>query len=425
MAHSEDWPGWMGSERDGVYRESGVADAVPASGFSIKWRTPIHGGYAGPSVANGRVYVFDFQRADGKTVDKVDLMASNVDGRERLLVLDEKTGKPIWEHSYECYYTVGYAYGPRCNPEVDGDRVYILGSQGDLKCLRVVDGEVVWTRNLHRDFDAKVQMWGFASHPLIVEDLLYTMVGGDGQAVVAFDKFTGETRWKSLSANPGYAPPTIIKAGGVQQLIVFHASAIASLNPKNGSVYWEVPFTTYADMAICRPMIEGNKMFITANTGSVMLELAADSPSVRELWQGERGKTSIQAANATPMFVDGVLYGTDHQDGRLIAASAKNGKRMWQTFDATKPGETRFVKEGTAFLTRIRDTDRYLVMSENGDFMIAKLTAEGYEELGRMHALEPTQFAKGHPVVWSHPAYANRTAFIRNDEEIVAIDLAK
>ena len=125
------------------------------------------------------------------------------------------------------------------------------------------------------------------------------------------------------------------------------------------------------------------------------------------------------------MFVDGVLYGTDHQDGTLIAASAEDGKRLWQTFDATAPGETRFVKEGTAFLTRIRDTDRYLVMSENGDLLIARLTAAGYQELGRMHVLEATQFAKGHDVVWSHPAYANRTAYIRNDKEIVAVDLSK
>ena len=423
-AFADDWPGWMGEQRDGVYRETGIVDEVPSDGLPIKWRQPIHGGYAGPAVADGHVFVYDFQRKDRVKVTN-SLEGGNVAGRERLLVLDEKTGALRWEHAYDCTYSVDYPYGPRCTPTIDDDRVYILGSEGDLKCLRVEDGKVVWSRHLQRDFGVKVQRWGFASHPLIVDDLLYTMVGGPGQAVVAFDKVTGETRWKALDALPGYAPPTIIEAGGTRQLIVFHATAVVSLNPTDGTRYWDVPFQAAYDMSICRPMVEGNKMFITANTGSVMVELAPAAPAVKELWRGKRGKTSIQSANATPLFVDGVIYGTDHQDGTLIAISSEDGRRLWQTYEATKPGATRFVKEGTAFLTRIRDTDRYLVMSETGDLQIAKLTADGYEHRGRMHILEPTQFAKGHQVLWSHPAYANRTAYIRNDNEIVAVDLEK
>ena len=424
VARPDDWPGWMGPQRDGVYRETGIVNKVPPEGLPVKWRKPIHGGFAGPAVAAGRVFVHDFRRNDGAKVAN-SLKGGKVDGKERLLVLDERTGEQLWQHSYRCTYTVDYPYGPRCTPEIDGDRVYLLGSEGDLKCLQVEDGKVVWSRHLQRDFGAKVQMWGFASHPLIVDDLLYTMVGGDGQAVVAFDKSTGRTRWKALDARAGYAPPTIIEAGGRRQLIVFHATAVASLNPQDGSRYWDVPFRAAYDMSICRPMIEGKKMFITGNTGSIMVELAGDQPAVKELWRGKRGSSSIQAANATPLFVDGVIYGTDHQSGRLIAARGEDGKRLWETFEATKPGETRFVKEGTAFLTRIRDTDRYLVMSETGDLLMARLTADGYEDLGRMHVLEPTQFAKGHRVLWSHPAYANRTAYIRNDKEIVAVDLEK
>ncbi len=423
-AAADDWPGWMGSQRDGVYRETGVIDEVPKDGLRVKWRKPIHGGFAGPAVADGRVFVYDFRRKDAAKVVN-NLGGGNVVGQERLLALDEKTGEKLWQHSYECAYTIDYPYGPRCTPSIDGDRVYILGSEGDLQCLRVEDGELIWSRHLQRDFGAKVQRWGFASHPLIDGDFVYTMVGGTGQAVVAFDKLTGKTRWKALDALAAYAPPTIIEAGGTRQLIVLHATAVASLSPKDGTLYWDIPFQAAYDMSICRPMIEGNKMFITANSGSIMVELAADQPAVKELWRGKRGRTSIQAANATPMFADGVIYGTDHQRGNLIAIRSEDGKRLWNTFETTKPGETRFVKEGTAFLTRIRDTDRYLVMSETGDFQMARLTAAGYEHLGRMHVLEPTQFAKGHQVLWSHPAYANRTAYIRNDKEIVAVDLAK
>ena len=124
-------------------------------------------------------------------------------------------------------------------------------------------------------------------------------------------------------------------------------------------------------------------------------------------------------------FVDGVIYGTDCNEGCLIAVDSKNGTRLWKTFEATKPGENRFLSHGTAFITRIGDTDRYLLMSETGDLLMASLTEKGFEELGRFHVVEPTSECFGRSVVWSHPAYANRTAYIRNDKEIVAVDLAK
>ncbi len=156
----------------------------------------------------------------------------------------------------------------------------------------------------------------------------------------------------------------------------------------------------------------------------MLIELAADRPAAKELWRGEP-KGAVHSGNSTPLFVDGVIYGTDCNEGSLIAVDSQDGSRLWTTFDATKPGEKRFIKHGTAFITRIGQTDRYLLMSETGDLLMAKLTRSGYQELGRFHAVEPTNEAFGRPVVWSHPAYANRTAYIRNDKEIVAVDLAK
>ena len=96
-ACADDWPGWMGARRDGVYRETGIIDEVPGDGLRVKWRQPIHGGYAGPAVADGRVFVYDFRRKDGK---KVVNSGGNVVGQERLLVLDEKKGEQLWQHSY-------------------------------------------------------------------------------------------------------------------------------------------------------------------------------------------------------------------------------------------------------------------------------------------------------------------------------------
>lgn len=421
---ADDWPGWMGSERDGVYRETGIIERIPESGLDIQWRVPIAGGYAGPAVADGRVFVFDFVRQSGTPVNDPDARSELV-GQERLTALDAKSGRQLWQHAYACNYRISYPAGPRCTPTVDGDRVYILGAEGDLRCLRTDNGDVLWARHLPDDFGAETPIWGFAAHPLVTDDLLYTMVGGTGQGVVAFDKLTGKVRWKALDTPAGYCPPSIIKAGGVQQLIVFHPAGIVALEPTSGKPYWDVPLKPDYEMSIARPMVEGDLMFASAiRNEAVLIKLDQQQPKAEVVWYGAP-REAVHSANATPLFVDGVIYGTDCNEGCLVAVDSQDGARLWQTFEATKQENTRRLSHGTAFLTRLGDSDRYLIMSETGDLQMARLTATGYEDLGRFRVLAPTGECFGRQVVWSHPAYAGRTAFVRNDEEIVAVSLAQ
>jgi len=185
-----------------------------------------------------------------------------------------------------------------------------------------------------------------------------------------------------------------------------------------------MPIKPDFEMAITRPQRDGNRMYVSAiRTESVMFELASDRPAVKEQWRGAP-KSSVYCSNSTPIFYEGVVYGTDCNDGALIAVDAANGNQLWKTFSPTKPDEKRFVRHGTAFLTRIEDTNRYFLMSETGELVMAELTRDAYKELGRFKVLEPTSEAFGRDVVWSHPAYAGRTAFIRNDKELVAVDIA-
>lgn len=195
-ARSEDWPGWMGPQRDGVYREAGIIDEIPPSGLKVKWRVPIDGGYAGPAVADGRVFVFDYERESGKVFNDPGQRAT-LKGAERLIALDETTGKELWRHTYPCTYTISYPAGPRCTPTIDGDRVYILGSQGDFRCLDANEGSLIWSRNFVDDFGAEVPIWGFSSHPLVDGELVFTLVGGAGQTIVAFNKLNGDVVWKA------------------------------------------------------------------------------------------------------------------------------------------------------------------------------------------------------------------------------------
>ena len=174
-------------------------------------------------------------------------------GNERVVCLDERTGDTLWTRDYPSEYTTAYPYaiGPRCTPTIDGDRVYTLGAEGDLKCLRVEDGSVIWSRDFKKDYGVKVPWWGFASHPLVDGERLICVVGGKGTTCVAFDKRTGAELWRALSAQkPGYCPPVICQVGGQRQLVIWHGDAVNGLDPTTGEVFWSVPFQATFAMTI-------------------------------------------------------------------------------------------------------------------------------------------------------------------------------
>ena len=236
---AEDWAQWRGADRLAVWHETGIVESFPDAGLQVKWRAPIRPGYAGPAVAGGRVFVLDWME---------DPESRTLGGTERLVALDEETGAELWTHEWPTSYRmlqVSYAVGPRATPTVDGNRVYALGATGELRCLDVATGELIWSKSYMDDYDTSVATWGITSAPLVDGERLIAIVGGEPDAlVVAFDKHTGEELWRSLDVvgEMGYGQPIIFEAGGVRQLIVWHAAALASLNPETGAVYWQQPW---------------------------------------------------------------------------------------------------------------------------------------------------------------------------------------
>jgi outer membrane protein assembly factor BamB len=420
---ADDWPQWMGPNRDGVWHETGTLDQFPAGGPKVLWRTPIKGGYAGPAVANGRVFVFDYVRADGK-LNNDPGARTQLKGQERLLCLEAKSGQVLWEYAYECPYAISYASGPRCTPTVVDGKVYILGAEGNLTCLQADSGSVIWKKELKKEYNTEAPIWGFCSHPLVDGNKLICGVGGDGSTLVAFDKNTGREIWRAVSAKEqGYCPPTIVNAGGTRQLIHWNAEAICGLDPESGKVYWSVPLEANYNMSIMSPRQAGEYLFAGGiGAVSVCLKFAADRPAVSEAWRGNRTK-GVGPVNSTPIIDGDHIYGVD-QPGPLRCVELKTGKRLWETYEPTTGiNDPRRSGSGTAFL--VKNGNKYFLMSETGHLIIAKLSPEGYKEVGRAKIIDTSNECFGRQVVWSHPAFANRCVFMRNDREIVCVSLAK
>ncbi len=422
--HADDWPQWLGPKRDAVWRETGIVEKFPADGLKFRWRVPIGGGFAGPAVARGRVYVADRQLAKGASNPANPFARGEIPGSERVLCLNEADGKIVWQHEYDCSYTVSYASGPRCTPTVHDGKVYTLGAEGNLVCLDAEKGTVIWSRDFKKDFNLKTPLWGFAGHPLIDGKKLICLAGGEGSVAVAFDKDTGKELWRALSAKePGYAPPMIYEFAGKRHLIIWHPEAVNSLDPDTGKIFWSYPHTpsVRSGMTIPSPRQSGDRLFLSSfYNGSLMLRVGSDKPS--PVWQSqkvsEKDTDGLHSVMATPLLENGYIY-SPCSYGQFRCLKADTGERIWETFEPTTGKSTRW---GNAFI--VKNGDRCFLFSETGDLIIGKLTPEKYTEISRARLLDPTNPDPGRPVVWSHPAFANKSVYARNDKEIVCVSLA-
>jgi outer membrane protein assembly factor BamB len=426
QCRADDWPQWLGPQRDGIWRESGTLEHFPKTGVKFKWRAPIGGGYSGPAVADGKVFVTDWVLAAGGKNPANPFAKDRVAGKERLLCLDEKTGRTLWTFAYDSDYRISYPAGPRATPAVEGGKVYTLGAMGDLYCLEVQTGRVLWSKNFTRDYHAEVPLWGFAAHPLLDGNELICLVGGPESLVVAFHKDTGTELWRALSARePGYCPPVIYDFSGKRQLIVWSPESINGLDPQTGKLYWSEPFQVKAALSIPTPRKMGENLFVTSfYNGSRMWHIGENPSSPELVWKGKSNNESprltdgLHSIMPTPFIVDGYIYGVCSY-GELRCLNAQTGKRVWMTREPTGGQEVRWAN---AFL--VKNGERFFLFNEKGDLIIANLRPEGYQEIGRVHLVDPTNSMPGRLVVWSHPAFADRCVFVRNDKEIVCASLA-
>jgi len=410
-AGADDWAQWRGANRDGIWRETGLLKTLPDKQVEVLWRAKIAAGYSGPTVADGRVYITD-RHDEGPT-------------SERVHCLDAKTGKNIWTHSYRCPYRVGYPLGPRASVTVDDGLAHVLGAMGHFHCLDAATGKVVWKSDLARAYRTRRIMWGFAAAPLIYGDLVILHIGGAGEAcIVALDKKTGAEKWKAIDDGMSYSAPIIVNRGGNDVLVCWTKHSLAGLAPKTGKVYWQIPFKIIKSwqMSSMTPIVEGNHVFVSAcYDGSMLVKLSDNGRKATRVWR-RRGVAyaetiALQCVHSTPVIFGGHIYGIDSR-GQLRCIKTASGMRLWEDLTLTP----RNAKWGTAHMVQNGKTT--WIFNEMGEVIIAELSPAGFKQISRAKLIEPTDRTPGRKVCWSHPAFANRRIYARNDRELVCGDLS-
>jgi len=406
------WPQWRGPTRDGVWSETGIVERFEVGGPPVKWRTAIGSGYNGPTVADGRVFVMD--------------RVAQPSQQERVHCFNAQTGEKLWSYAYDCAYErVQYTAGPRASVTISDGRAYSLGTMGHLHCLDAKSGDAVWSHDCRQEYQARVPVWGIAAAPLVAGNLAIVLIGGkDNAGLMAFDKVTGQERWRALKDGASYSAPIVIDQATKRVLVCITDQRIVGLDPQTGQLYWEHPFQPKEmEITIATPVFDGEHLLATSfYDGSLLLKVDQDKLAVEQLWRrrgaSEQKTDALHCCISTPMILGEHIYGVDSY-GELRCLDLKTGDRIWEDLTATP-------KARWSNIHMVRNGDNIWMFNERGELIISRLAPDGFHEISRAKLIDPTQdqLDQRGGVTWSHPAFANRCIYTRNDKELLCADLS-
>jgi outer membrane protein assembly factor BamB len=294
---------------------------------------------------------------------------------------------------------------------------------GHLFCFNAENGEIIWQKDLNTEYEIVMPIWGIASTPLIVDEKIIVHVSGSNNAsIVAFNKNTGKEIWRNLDDRAGYSAPILIEKNGKQVVVNWTEHSLSGLNLDTGQVYWRFPWKTGSGMSIATSILYNDHIFVSAfYSGSLLIKLGDDYTSAEKVWQregeSERKTDALHCVMNTPLIIDDFIYGVDSY-GELRCLEFSTGDRIWEDQTAVK-------RNRWANIHFIQQKDKIWMFNEQGELLITELSPKGFKEISRAKLIEPSK--KQHPrgVVWTHPAFANKHVFIRNDKELVCASLEK
>lgn len=382
-----DVPQFFGPNRDGVVTGAGLARDWSKSPPRELWRQPIGLGWSAFAVVSGRAYTQE-QRGEEEWVSCYDVL----------------TGRLIWSHARRARFAQWQAgEGPHATPTVDRGRVFAYGATGALDCLDALTGQPVWSRSVLEENKLENLEWGASSSPLVFDDLV-VVTGGQtaGPTVLAYDRLTGEPKWRSGTERASYSSPILATLAGRRVILSFNAVALTVHEPATGAMQLSHRWGSDKTPKAAQPVVVGgDRVFVSAGygMGCELLQIAAAADgkfSAESVWKNIRLKAQF---NSVAMR-GGFFYGLD--DGFLACVEVATGTRRWKD-GRYGSGQTLLVD------------DLIIVQAERGPVVLVEASPEAFRELGRIEALSSK--------TWNHPTLAGRYLLVRNDREAVCYEL--
>ncbi len=413
-----DWPAFLGPSGDSKSSETGITP-WPADGPPVVWTRKMGESYAMPAISRGRL-----------------VLCERIGDEVHVVALHSETGRKLWEFRYPTDYQdlYGYDNGPRCQPVIDGNRVYIYGVEGMLYCLRLDDGAEEWKVNTTEQFGVVQNFFGVGSTPLVAGDLLLVQIGGsppearrvppgqldlvtpNGTALVAFNKFTGEVIYAAGDELASYASPVAAEIAGRQMCLLFARGGLLGLDLQTGSVEFHFPWRAkiLESVNASNPVVVDDLVFLSECYGPGSALVRITSRGCTPLWTDEsRRAKAMQTHWNTPIYVDGYLYGCSGRhthDAELRCIELRTGKIAW-----SEPGLTR---------SSLLYVDGHLVcLTEYGELLLIRANPKKFDLVSRVRLRD----ANGRPLLrypcWAAPALARGLMYLRGDRLLACVEL--
>jgi outer membrane protein assembly factor BamB len=386
-----DWPQWQGPRRDNRSDELGLLTSWPKGGPRLVWQVPdAGGGYSAPTVAAGRLFGLSYQGDD-----------------EVVWARDAASGKPLWmTRIAPANRAVDYHEGSRGSATIDGDRLYAVGVSGDLACLSVADGKLVWRKHLIDDFGGVLpyyrQSYGYSESPLVDGDRVLVTPGGTQNTVVALDKATGKTVWSASVPEPrlkgqsraAYASLVSGEVGGLRQYVQFLQGGLVGIADGGKLLWrWDRPSNDIANATT--PVFYAESVFASSGYGKgcglARLTRKGDAVALEDVWFNK----AMKNVHGGLVHVNGYVYGNSDPE-MLVCLEMRSGKLMWQERGAGRGA--------------IVYADGHLYYrDEEGPILLVAADPTRYVEKGRF---DPPSRSK--VKAWAHPVIANGRLYLRD-----------
>ena len=353
-AAQSDWTQFGGPSRNFMVDAPNLVEAFPAKGPAVLWQRPLGEGYSGLAVSDGLVYTM-FLR-----------------GMEDILTaIDARTGKAVWEHAISRETTSHTDFsegrGPHSTPLVVGGRVFAINTAARMVALDAKSGKLIWQHDFLKEYDGERLDRGYSASPLAWNDTVIAPVGGKAHSLVAFRQKDGSIAWQKGDFTVGFSSPTLINMSGLTQLVLFFAEQVAAFNPDNGDPQWTVGHKTDWGLNISVPVYgdDGIMVLTSAYSGGargVQLTRNGTQTRAKEIWTQRK----FRVHHGDAVRLGDYIYGSsgDFGPAPLTCLNVKDGSVVWQD-------------RGLGKSSLLWTGKQMILLSEDGELALANISPQG------------------------------------------------
>jgi outer membrane protein assembly factor BamB len=386
-----DWPQWRGPDRTGVSQETGLLRSWPAAGPKRVWLYERAGsGYSGPAIVSGKLFTMGTR-----------------DDSECMLAIDAANGAELWAAKIGPVYKEQRGDGPRATPTVDGDRAYAMTAQGELACVSVSDGKILWHQNMS-DLGGRMPHWGYSESVVVDGDHVICTPGGTKGALAALDKKTGKLAWQSAEFTEPAHYSSIVTAdiNNTRQYIQRTERSVVGISARDGKLLWKAAFPGRVAV-VPTPVFKDNQVYVTAGYGAgCKLIRIGPGNETTDVYENK----VIKNHHGGVVLVGDHIYG--HADPGWVCQNLKTGEEVWSERNALGKGAIACA-----------DGMLYCLDESNGTLVLIEASPGGWKEHGRFKLDPQTKIRSSDGRIWTHPVISNGRLYLRDQDLIYCYDV--